>query len=43
MSLETTVFIFKIKVPFKKWAAVYDGEENYISIKELLFLEEIYG
>ena len=28
MSLETTVFTFKISVPFKEWAAVYDSEEN---------------
>ncbi len=28
MSLETTVFTFKISVPFKKWALIYDSEEN---------------
>ena len=28
MSLETTVFKFKISVPFEEWAAVYDSEEN---------------
>ena len=28
MSLETTVFTFKISVPFVEWAAVYDSEEN---------------
>ena len=28
MSLETTVFTFKISVPFEEWAAVYDSEEN---------------
>ena len=28
MSLETTVFTFKINVPFEEWAAVYDSEEN---------------
>ena len=28
MSLETTVFTFRISVPFEKWAAVYDREEN---------------
>ena len=28
MSFETTVFTFKISVPFEKWAAVYDSEEN---------------
>jgi len=28
MSLETTVFTFKISVPFEEWAAVYDSHEN---------------
>ena len=28
MSLETTVFTFKISVPFEEWAAVYESEEN---------------
>jgi len=28
MSFETTVFTFKISVPFEEWAAVYDSEEN---------------
>ena len=28
MSLETTVFTFKISVPFEEWAAVYDSKEN---------------
>ncbi len=28
MSLETTVFTFKIRVPFEDWAAVYDSKEN---------------
>ena len=28
LSLETTIFIFKITVPFKEWASVYDSEEN---------------
>jgi len=28
MSLETTVFKFKISVPFEEWAAVYDSQEN---------------
>ena len=28
MSIETTVFTFKISVPYEKWAAVYDSEEN---------------
>ena len=28
MSLETTVFTFKISAPFEEWAAVYDSEKN---------------
>ena len=28
MSFETTVFTFKISVPFKEWASIYDSEEN---------------
>ncbi len=28
MSLETTVYTFKINVPFAEWASVYDSEEN---------------
>ena len=35
MSLETTVFTFKIKVPFEQWAMVYDSEENLQMNKEL--------
>ena len=34
MSLETTVFTFKISVPYEKWAAVYDSEENIKMMKE---------
>ena len=34
MSLETTVFTFKISVPFEEWAAVYDSEENIEMNKE---------
>ena len=34
MSLETTVFTFKISVPFKEWAAVYDSQENIKMNKE---------
>ena len=34
MSLETTVFSFKISVPFEEWAAVYDSEENIKMNKE---------
>ncbi len=34
MSLETTVFTFKIKVIFKEWAVVYDSEENIQINKE---------
>ena len=28
MSLEITVFTYKISVPFEDWATVYDSEEN---------------
>ena len=35
MSLETTVFTFKISVPFEEWAAVYDSEENIQMMKEI--------
>tara|TARA_A100000164_G_C21826147_1_gene732919 strand:- start:885 stop:1163 length:279 start_codon:yes stop_codon:yes gene_type:complete len=35
MSLETTVFTFKIKVPFEQWAAVYDSKENLQMNKKL--------
>ena len=34
MLLETTVFTFKIKVPFEQWAAIYDSEENIQMNKE---------
>ena len=34
MSLETTVFTFKISVHFEEWAAVYDSEENIQMNKE---------
>ena len=34
MALETTVFSFKISVPFEQWAAVYDSEENKQLMKE---------
>ena len=34
MSLETTVFTFKISVPYEEWAAVYDSEENIKMMKE---------
>ena len=34
MSLETTVFTFKISVTFKEWAAVYDSQENTQMNKE---------
>ena len=34
MSLETTVFTFKISVPFQKWASVYDSKENIELNKE---------
>ena len=35
MSLETTVFTFKISVPFEEWAEVYDSQENIQMNKEL--------
>jgi len=35
MSLETTVFTFKINVPYEEWAAVYESEENIQMMKEL--------
>ena len=34
MSLETTVFTFKISVPFEEWSAVYDSQENIQMNKE---------
>ena len=34
MSLETTVFTFKISVPFEEWAEVYDSQENIQMNKE---------
>ena len=34
MSLETTVFTFKISVTFEEWAAVYDSDENIQMNKE---------
>ena len=34
MALETTVFSIKNSVPFEKWAAVYDSEENKQLMKE---------
>ena len=34
MSLETTVFTFKISVPFEECAAVYDSLENIQMNKE---------
>tara|TARA_B100001989_G_C24265693_1_gene329100 strand:+ start:149 stop:427 length:279 start_codon:yes stop_codon:yes gene_type:complete len=35
MSFETTVFKFKINVPYREWAAVYDSEENIHMMKEI--------
>ena len=35
MSLETTVFTFKIRVPFVDWVAVYDSQENLQMNKKL--------
>ena len=37
MALETTVFSFKISVPFEQWAEVFDSEEN----KQLMKKEKI--
>ena len=34
MVLETTIFSFKISVPFEQWAALYDSEENKQLMKE---------
>ena len=34
MTIETTVFKFKISVPYEEWAAVYDREENIQMNKE---------
>ena len=34
MTLENTVFTFKISVPFEEWAAVYDNQENIKMNKE---------
>ena len=34
MYIKTTVFKFKISIPFEEWAAVYDSEENIKMNKE---------
>jgi len=34
VALETTIFSFKISVPFELWAAVYNSEENKQLMKE---------
>jgi hypothetical protein len=34
VALETTVFSFKISVPFEQWSAVYVSEENKQLMKE---------
>tara|TARA_B100001989_G_scaffold62595_1_gene42172 strand:- start:411 stop:566 length:156 start_codon:yes stop_codon:yes gene_type:complete len=34
MSLEITIFTFKISFPFREWAAVYDSQENIQLNKE---------
>ena len=34
VALETTVFSFKISVPFEQWVVVYDSEENKQLMKE---------
>ena len=33
MTLETTVFDFKISKSFQEWAAVYDSDENKAMLK----------
>ena len=38
MSLETTVFTFKISAPFCEWAAVYDREQNILMNKERVII-----
>ena len=35
VALETTKFSFRISVPFKKWAAVYDIKENKQLMKDI--------
>ena len=34
MSLETTIFTFKLRVPFEQWVAVYDSDENIKIMKD---------
>ena len=34
MAIETTIFSFKISVPFEKWAGVYDSEKNKQLMKD---------
>ncbi len=41
MSLETTVFTFEIRVPFKEWAVVYESDENMQMNKERGFVSYI--
>ncbi len=43
MSLETTVFTFKISVPFEEWTAVYEGEENIEINKKRGIISHIQG
>ena len=35
MSIETTVFTFKIGVPYEEWAAIYNSEVNIQMMKEI--------
>ena len=34
MSLETSVFTFKMSIPFEEWPSVYDSQENIKMNKE---------
>ena len=34
VAIETTIFSFKISVPFEKWAGVYDSEKNKQLMKD---------
>ena len=43
MSLETTVFTFKISVPFEEYAVVFDSQENIQMNKELGIVSYMKG
>ena len=38
ITFKTTVFTFKINVPFEDWAGVYDSEENIKMNKERVII-----